>query len=518
MTSQGPLRQTARRYLLWCANEHIEFRIPEIKSISSMFNIPLTWIDKPKEDPYLIVEMNEGDARRLMSRCMLVRSCYELWGQGDTEEELHSSVKSFPLDMMKPHLASGKTYKVRVETFNRTLKSSEKLEKIESLSYLPFEGKVDLTHATTCLHFLEYYGLHPNEIPCAPYKLFLGRWVVDGQRELINKFSLKTRTYIGNTSMDAQLSFIMANFAQVQPASIAVDPFVGTGSVLVSAAQFGAHVWGWDIDYLTLHARTKPTRHSQKQRTAQESIMSNLEQYGLRHRYLDVVVMDNARPFWREVPYVDAIITDPPYGIRETTERVGILKEPKNSENATRQQSSLEHFPTKITYSLSDAFCDLINFAAGHLIVGGRLVFWLPVFREDYDESHIPSHPCLTLVFNCEQVLTVHSSRRLITLMKTRHPEVGETAKSQVTDVTAKFRDKFFQANALTKEERASMKSLFPRDKRGQGLGYRLEERINKSKPIKTEGTQEHKSSEVMKRNSETADEERDVQISENHQ
>lgn len=38
--------------------------------------------------------------------------------------------------------------------------------------------------------------------------------------------------------------------------------------------------------------------------------MSNLEQYGLKHKYLDVVVMDNARPFWREVPYVDAIITD----------------------------------------------------------------------------------------------------------------------------------------------------------------------------------------------------------------
>lgn len=28
MTSLGPLRQSARKYLLWCANEHIEFRIP----------------------------------------------------------------------------------------------------------------------------------------------------------------------------------------------------------------------------------------------------------------------------------------------------------------------------------------------------------------------------------------------------------------------------------------------------------------------------------------------------------
>ncbi|KAK8374673.1 hypothetical protein O3P69_011700 [Scylla paramamosain] len=519
MTAPGPLRQSAKRYLLWCANEHIEFRIPEIKAISSMFNIPLTWIDKPKEDPYLVVEMrNEGDARRLMSRCMLVRSCFELWGQGNTEEELHSSIRSFPLDLMKPHLAPEKTFRVRVESFNKTLKNAEKLKKIESLSYLPFEGKVDLKHATTCLHLVEYYGLHPNEIHRGPYKLFLGRWVVDGQRELISKFSLKNRTYIGSTSMDAQLSFIMANFAQVQPGSTIVDPFVGTGSVLVAAAQFGGHAWGWDIDYLTLHARTKPTRHSQKERTAEESILSNFEQYGLKHKYLDVVVMDNARPFWREVPYVDAIITDPPYGIREAMERVGSVKGPKNAEDTIKQQSSSHHFPSKMNYNLSDVYCDLINFAAQHLVVGGRLVFWLPVFREDYDESHIPSHPCLRIVFNCEQVLTVHASRRLITLVKTRHPEEGEVAKCQVTDLNAKFRDKFFQTASLTKEERASLKSMFPRDKRGQGLAYRLGEHKNKTKVIKMEAASECNTGNVTEgRNLGTASTLRDEQINENN-
>lgn len=70
-----------------------------------------------------------------------------------------------------------------------------------------------------------------------------------------------------------------------------------------------------------------------------------------------------------------------PYGIRESTERVGTLKGQKNTEDTTKRQSSNQHFPSKITYSLSDVYCDLINFAASHLVVGGRLVFWLPVFR-----------------------------------------------------------------------------------------------------------------------------------------
>ncbi|KAG7159085.1 tRNA (guanine(10)-N2)-methyltransferase homolog [Homarus americanus] len=485
--------QTTRRYLLWCANEHIEFRLPELESIALMFNIPITWIDKPKEDPYVILEMNsENDARKLMSRSMLVRSCFELWGQGENEAELHASVKSFPNNLMKPHLAKEKTFKVRVESFNKTLSISEKLKKIESLSFLPFEGSVNLKKADTCLHLIEYYGLQPNEVPIIPFKSFLGRWVVEGQRELIDKFSLKRRTYIGSTSMDAQLAFIMSNCAQVQPGHVVVDPFVGTGSILVSAAHCGAYVWGWDIDYLTLHARTKPTRHSQKQRQAGESIFSNLKQYGLEHQYVDVVVMDNARPCWRGVPYVDAIITDPPYGIRESIECVGSLKVPKDFEDGSKQQSSsAHHFPSKITYSLSDIFRDLINFAAIHLVIGGRLVFWLPVFREDYHESMIPSHPCLELLFNSEQVLTVHSSRRLVTFCKTRHPQEGETATAQVTDLTASFREKFFQASLMTKQERASMKSRFPRDKRGQGLGYRLLEAQNNAKIIKMDDVPE---------------------------
>ncbi|XP_042860219.1 tRNA (guanine(10)-N2)-methyltransferase homolog isoform X1 [Penaeus japonicus] len=480
--STGPgqemYRQTARKYLLWCANEHIEFRIPELKSIASMFKIPIKWVERPKEDPYVIVEMGcEKEARKLMSRSMLVRSCYEIWGQGETEEELHASVKKFPLEFIQPHVTQDKTFKVRVETFNKTLKNAEKLKKIESFSYLPFEGNVNLRNADTCLHLIEYYGLHPNVVPEKPYKIFFGRWVTDGQRELIDKFSLKKRTYIGSTSMDPQLSFIMANFAQVQTGEVVVDPFVGTGSVLVAAAHRGAYVWGWDIDYLTLHARTKPTRHSQKQRAAEESIRSNLKQYGLENQYMDVVVMDNARPFWRGAPYVDAIITDPPYGIRESTERVGTFKNLKVNEEGVKQQvPAAQHFPSKISYSLSDVFRDLINFAATHMVIGGRLVFWLPVFREDYHDGLVPSHPCMELISNCEQVLTVHSSRRLITLRKMRHPEEGETATAMVTDLTAKFREKFFQASHMTKEERASLKCLFPRDKRGQGLGYRLTE------------------------------------------
>lgn len=39
--------------------------------------------------------------------------------------------------------------------------------------------------------------------------------------------------------MDAQLSLLMANQAQVLPGDVLLDPFVGSGSLLVAAGHFG---------------------------------------------------------------------------------------------------------------------------------------------------------------------------------------------------------------------------------------------------------------------------------------
>lgn len=64
--------------------------------------------------------------------------------------------------------------------------------------------------------------------------------------------------------MDPQLSILMANQAQVKNGDIILDPFVGTGSILITASMFGGYTLGTDIDYLMLHARTRPSRISQK--------------------------------------------------------------------------------------------------------------------------------------------------------------------------------------------------------------------------------------------------------------
>jgi len=79
--------------------------------------------------------------------------------------------------------------------------------------------------------------------------------------------------------MDPQLSLIMANQAQIRNGDLVFDPFVGTGSLLIAASQFGGYTFGTDIDFLMLHGRTRPTRISQKVLLTRSFIIISLKLY-----------------------------------------------------------------------------------------------------------------------------------------------------------------------------------------------------------------------------------------------
>ncbi|KAJ3664594.1 hypothetical protein Zmor_000150 [Zophobas morio] len=443
------MNKIARKYLVWFAQEHTEFRSAEIDSLRAMLKTDMKPCDNPDTNaPYWIVESaSETDLKRLVNRSVSIRSCFELWAHAKNIDDLHQKLRNYPRHLMEPYFQKDLSFKIQVETFCKHLTQKEKVNKLETFSYLPIKGPVKLTDPDVCLQYIEYYGTNANDPPEFPYFVFFGRWVAGGLRNLMKKLSLKTRKFIGNTSMDPQLSLLMANQAQVRSGDMVLDPFVGSGSLLVAAAEFGGYVIGGDIDYLMLHARTRPSRITQKERSADESIKANMDQYNLQHRYLDVLINDFALSFWRDNVEFDSIITDPPYGIREATERVGTNKE--NFKVSEEHLSS--HIPAKIEYGISNIYKDLLNFSAKHLRLGGRLVCWFPVFREDYKEEGLPGHPCLDLVANCEQVLSKVTSRRLLTFEKIRQPEASElNLECNITD----FREKYFIVREETRKER----------------------------------------------------------------
>jgi len=65
-----------------------------------------------------------------------------------------------------------------------------------------------------------------------------------------------------------------------------------------------------------------------------------------------------------------------PYGVREPTERIGTEKDYK-----IKEEHIAKHIPSKVDYSLKEIICDLIDFSAKRLTIGGRLTFWVPIAR-----------------------------------------------------------------------------------------------------------------------------------------
>lgn len=118
----------------------------------------------------------------------------------------------------------------------------------------------------------------------------------------------------------------------------------------------------------------------QKYRKKDETIRNNLKQYGLENKFLDIMVADFSVKYIKEDFKFDCIITDPPYGIREKTKRVG-PKKPNTESTGT-------YFPQRTNYNLGDIFNDLVEFSAQHLLPRGRLVFWIPIYLE-IDRSKI---------------------------------------------------------------------------------------------------------------------------------
>lgn len=99
-------------------------------------------------------------------------------------------------------------------------------------------------------------------------------------------------------SMSPKLARGMANLARVKKRSIVLDPFCGTGGILIEAGIIGAKVVGIDIDWKMVLGTKKNLEYC------------NINDYE--------VFQGDARNI--KLPYkVDAIVTDPPYGISAST-------------------------------------------------------------------------------------------------------------------------------------------------------------------------------------------------------
>lgn len=134
----------------------------------------------------------------------------------------------------------------------------------------------------------------------------VGTTVWEQAKEPLRKRRAQHRSFFSPISLPPKLARAMVNLAAVAPGSTVLDPFCGTGGILLEAGEMGMRLIGGDLDPRMV-----------------EGCRRNLAQFGLgalRLQNADVGELGDLLRGER----VDAVVTDPPYGRASSTRGEGL--------------------------------------------------------------------------------------------------------------------------------------------------------------------------------------------------
>ena len=228
-----------------------------------------------------------------------------MWGQAVDHPKLHEDVKLKMTELLPRYIE--KSFFFTFDSFRGKRSSSVQRGMIEDYGWLGLEGSITSDNAELQLYLFEQYKRYAPE----PDEVFMGRRVCSSGRHAINAYDLKKRCYISTTSMDAELALVTANLALAAPGKLIYDPFMGTGGFGIACAHFGAVTMGSDIDGRSIRG------------SLQRNVVENYKQYNLSKMHMDDFVADITNTPVRVIRFLDGIVCDPPYGVREGLKVLG---------------------------------------------------------------------------------------------------------------------------------------------------------------------------------------------------
>ena len=258
-------------YLFQLSGENLKLAQIELKALLSLYGLRRFACSKISQRIIKIKSsLSEKEIYKLCKRSALLKWCAAEIGKVKKFDELGD----FDWSWVKS------PYCVRVEIGQRQLE-----KKIASLIWTALRRpSVDLENPKTTIYVLvDKKGILISKLL---WKREKGRFV---EREPAKKPAFHP------TALKPKLARLLVNLARCKEKEILLDPFCGTGSVLIEAAVIGCKPVGSDIDWWMLKASK-----------------INLSRYGLKAELrqinaaeLDKHILSNS---------IDAIATDPPYG------------------------------------------------------------------------------------------------------------------------------------------------------------------------------------------------------------
>lgn len=413
------------KFLLLLAQHDEDFRIKELLSLAEMQGIEVCLQNYRPDSPFVEVDLDsEEDARRLVRRSFLTKGIYRILAKGSSMDEVHQN-NNRPEVLQIYNSFSDQSFKVEFNCFQGTRTKESQIAEIEKLTYTNLKGPISMKNPEFRIVFLEdYEPLNP-----IPKQIWLTYLVSNSSRAAVDKYDLKKRKFVGTTSFEAELALVTTNMAQIQKGDIVFDPFSGTGSFPLASAFHGAYVYASDID-------RRPLRN----------YGTNFAQYNTEKSLLGTLEMDFTHSAFNERLKFDAIICDPPYGVRERIVVCGAAKPERfigkehvivDNELSHRRR---DYIATKRPIGLGEMLQELLNFAALKLNVGRRLAFWLPVEDRDIQTTSIPLHS--DLEFKSISVQRFPRWERWLLIYQRRPP--GEKGPEVSMSVNGNFRDSYY--------------------------------------------------------------------------
>lgn len=188
---------------------------------------------------------------------------------------------------------------------------------------------------------------------------------------VLGKFALKNRLHLTQTAMEPEIAFIMASLARISHGSKVLDPCCGSAGLLLCAAARGAsHLVGVDqngMAFVGAHA--------------------DFEKHGLPKPTLvqgDVLQPRRTLALCQQEAF-DAIICDPPYNIGAPVlvdgqdGRLPSYHEDADFGDDTSASSANAATHNVPESAIPDLTAGVLDIARRVLVVGGRVVFFLPV-------------------------------------------------------------------------------------------------------------------------------------------
>ena len=267
------------------SQEHPELPIAELKAVMDCENIDAK-IDVVTEGLVILKEIPDdecGDYYEILTKRL-----------GYTHE-IHeiistSSVESLSEDVSSINWADyiDKTFAVRVKRFHSDIDTVAYERKIGSLILENCDNiKVNLSKPKSLVRIVAFGDI-----------IFIAIEKIKLNKKHFEESKPHKRPFFYPGSMSPKLARCMVNLARVREGDLVLDPFCGTGGILIEAGLIGCKVVGSDIYW------------KMKNGTA-----INLEHYGItdyRTFHLDVREL-------KMYEKVAAVVTDPPYGISTTT-------------------------------------------------------------------------------------------------------------------------------------------------------------------------------------------------------